>query len=97
VFPFDAYLKDREPHKPAIAIEVRTGDEPIVVEARQGTVRTRRGTVEKPDAVLEGRPGLILGLLAGRFDLAEARKRGLLFKGNPKVLSRVIAAPDFQK
>lgn len=97
VFPFDAYLKDNAPKEPPVAIAVRTGDEPMVIEAGGGSVRTRRGTVEKPDAVLEGRPGLILGLLAGRFDLAEARKRGLEFKGNQKVLGRVIAARDFQK
>ena len=97
VFPFDAYLRDNSPQEPPIAIEVRTGDEPMVIETQEGVVRTRRGIVEKPDAVLEGRPGLILGLLAGRFDLAEARQRGLAFKGSQKVLARVIAAKDFKK
>lgn len=97
VFPFDAYLEDRAPHDPPVAVQVRTGDEPMVIETVDGKVRTRRGTVEKPDAVLEGRPGLILGLLAGRLDLSEARKRGLEFKGNQRVLSRLIAARDFQK
>ena len=97
VFPFDAYLADRTPDEPPIAIEVRTGDEPMVIETVDGKVRTRRGVVTKPDAVLNGRPGLILGLLAGRFDLAEARKRGLEFKGSRKALDRVVAARDFQK
>jgi DNA-binding HxlR family transcriptional regulator len=97
VFPFDAYLTDRSPSEPPVAIEVRTGDEPMVIETTDGKVRTRRGAVEKPDAVLEGRPGLILGLLAGRFDLAEARRRGLDFKGSKKVLARIIAGNDFQK
>lgn len=97
VFPFDAYLADNSPHDEPIAIEVRSGDEPIVIETVEGAVRTRRGTVAKPDAILDGRPGLILGLLAGRFDLAEARRRGLTFKGSQKVLTRVIAGKDFQK
>jgi DNA-binding HxlR family transcriptional regulator len=97
VFPFDAYLTDRSPREAPIAIEVRTGDEPMLIETVDGKVRTRRGTVEKPDAVLEGRPGLILGLLAGRFDLPEARKRGLTFKGSQKALARVSAGHDFQK
>lgn len=97
VFPFDAYLKDMAPREKPVAIEVRTGDEPMTIETVDGGVRTRRGVVEKPDAVLEGRPGLILGLLAGRFDLAEARKRGLRFKGSQKVLTRVMAGNDFQK
>lgn len=97
VFPFDAYLADKTPDEAPVAIEVRSGDEPLVIEAAEGKVRTRRGTVEKPDAVLEGRPGLILGLFAGRFDLPEARKRGLTFKGSQKALHRVIAGRDFQK
>jgi DNA-binding HxlR family transcriptional regulator len=90
VFPFDAYLVDNAPQDPPIAIEVRTGDEPIVIETVGGKVRTRRGTAEHPDAVLTGRPGLVLGLLSGRFDLAEGRKRGLEFKGNQKALHRVV-------
>jgi DNA-binding HxlR family transcriptional regulator len=97
VFPFDTYLQDRSPDEPPIAIEVRTGDEPLVVETVDGKVRSRRGSAEKPDVVLEGRPGLVLGLFAGRVELAEARRRGLSVKGNPKVLARVIAGNDFQK
>jgi DNA-binding HxlR family transcriptional regulator len=97
VFPFDAYLEDSSPGEPPIAIEVRTGDEPLVIETVGGKVRSRRGSAEKPDVVLEGRPGLVLGLFAGRVDLAEARRRGLSVKGNPKVLARVIAGNDFQK
>ncbi len=92
VFPLDAYLEDRTPDRPPIAIEVRTGDEPMVIEAVDGTVRTRRGTVERPDAVVTGRPGLILGLLSGRLGLAEARQRGLEFKGNQKALSRIVGS-----
>src|SRR6516164_1318055 len=81
VFPFDAYLVDNAPSEPPIAIEVQTGDEPMVIETIEGKVRTRRGAVERPDAVLSGRPGLILGLLSGRLDLAEARNRGLELTG----------------
>lgn len=91
-FPLDAYLVDKSPKDPPIAIELRTGDEPMVVEAANGKVRTHRGTAERADAVLTGRPGLILGLLSGRFDLAEARKRGLEFSGSQKALLRVVGA-----
>jgi DNA-binding HxlR family transcriptional regulator len=90
VFPLDSYLVDRSPKEPPIAIAIRTGDEPMVAETAEGKVRTRRGTVEHPDAVLSGRPGLILGLLSGRFDLKEARNRGLEFKGSQKALQRVV-------
>jgi DNA-binding HxlR family transcriptional regulator len=92
VFPFDAYLVDKSPKDPPIAIEIRTGDEPMVVETGEGKVHTRRGTVEHADAILSGRPGLILGLLSGRLDLAEARKRGLVFTGSQKALQRVVGA-----
>ncbi len=90
VFPFDAYLVDNSPGEPPIAIEVRTGDEPMLIETVEGKVRTRRGTVERPDAVLTGRPGLILGLLSGRLDLAEAKERGLELTGSARALSRVV-------
>jgi DNA-binding HxlR family transcriptional regulator len=92
VFPFDAYLVDKSPSDPPIAIEIRTGDEPMVLETVEGKVRTRRGSTEKPDAVLTGRPGLILGLLSGRLGMAEAKTRGLEFSGSLKALKRVVGA-----
>ena len=92
VFPFDAYLVDNSPAQPPIAIEVRTGDEPMVIETVDGKVRTRRGKVEKPDAVLAGRPGLVLGLLSGRLDLAEAKARGLELSGSVNALRRVVGS-----
>jgi hypothetical protein len=64
----------------------------MLIETVGGKVRTRRGGSEHPDAVLTGRPGLILGLLSGRFDLPEARKRGLEFKGSQKALHRVTGS-----
>ena len=90
VFPLDAYLVDKTPTEPPVAIELRTGDEPMVVETVDGRVRTRRGTAEKPAAVLTGRHGLILGLLSGRMDLVEARERGLEFSGDERALQRVV-------
>jgi len=90
VFPLDAYLVDKTPEARPVAIQLQTGDEPMVIETLDGKVRTRRGTVEKPDAVLAGRPGLILGLLAGRLQLAEAKERGLEYTGPRDVLDRVI-------
>ena len=90
VFPLDAYLEDKKPGEPPVAVQLHTGDEPMVVETVGGKVRTRRGTIEHPDAVLTARPGVILGLLSGRLDLAEARQRGLEVSGNEKVLQRLI-------
>ena len=90
VFPLDAYLEDKTPDDPPVSVQLHTGDEPMVVETVDGKVRTRRGTVEHPDAVLTARPGVILGLLSGRLDLAEARGRGLEVSGNENVLGRLI-------
>ena len=90
VFPMELHLKDHAPKRPPISIEVRTGDEPMVVETVNGQIRTRRGSAENPNVILEGRPGLILGVLTGRLPLDEARRRGLKLSGNAAVLKRVI-------
>lgn len=90
VFPLEAYLVDKSAKEPPVKIELRTGDEPMAIETVAGKVRTRRGTVADPDAVLSGRPGLILGLLSGRLTFAEARERGLDIKGSQKALRRII-------
>ncbi|HEX6488249.1 MAG TPA: winged helix-turn-helix transcriptional regulator [Candidatus Dormibacteraeota bacterium] len=90
VFPLDAYLEDRTPQEPPIAVQLETGDEAMVVEIVDGKVRTRRGTVDHPDAVLAARPSVILGLLSGRLDLVEARQRGLELSGDESVLRRLI-------
>jgi DNA-binding HxlR family transcriptional regulator len=92
VFPLDAYLVDGSPKESPVEIEVRTGDEPMVIETAHGKVHTRRGSAGRPDAVLTGRPGLILGLLSGRLGLAEALQRGLEFKGSRKALQRVVGS-----
>ena len=55
--------------------------------SRPRTGRRRPGW-RRPDAVLTGPPELIIGLLAGRVDLATARSRGLRFKGDTAVLRR---------
>jgi hypothetical protein len=72
-------------------IEVRTGEQPVVIEARDGAIHTRMGSAEEPDAVITARPDLALALLLGRIDLATARTRGLKLDGNPKVLRRFRA------
>jgi DNA-binding HxlR family transcriptional regulator len=91
--PARLHLKDRTPNRPRIAIELRTGDEPMVIETVEGQIHTRAGSVENPDAVLSGPPQLIVGVLSGRLDLAKARAAGLKFEGKPATLRRVIAGP----
>jgi hypothetical protein len=89
VFPLDAHLSDYSPDRPPATIEIRTADQPMLVEIAAGTVRVRPGTASSPDAVLTGKPSLVLGLLTGALDLDVARARGLVFDGDVETLRRV--------
>jgi hypothetical protein len=70
-------------------IEVRAGEQPMLIEAREGAVRTRPGTSEHPDAVLSGPPQLVLGLISGAIAHDDALGRGLGFEGAPEALARL--------
>lgn len=93
-YPVEALLTDRAPGGPPVTIEVRTADEPMLIEAAGGKVRARPGTVEHPDAVITGPPDLVLGVLMGRLELAAARRRGLSVKGDAAVLGRLRPRPE---
>src|SRR5215218_3043204 len=41
-------LEDREPERSPVTIEVRTGDQPIVIETLDGAIHTRLGPAENP-------------------------------------------------
>jgi DNA-binding HxlR family transcriptional regulator len=87
--PVALYLADSTPHRPPVTIEIRTGDEPMVLETVDGAVRARPGSVERPDAVVAGPPRLVVDLITGKLDLAEARARGLQYEGDPEVFGRL--------
>jgi DNA-binding HxlR family transcriptional regulator len=82
-------LTDRQPEAAPVSLELQTGDQPIVVETHDGSIQTRLGPAESPDATLVGPPNPILGLLFGGLDLAEARARGVDYRGNPAILERI--------
>ena len=92
--PLELPLRDRKPHRAPITIEVRSGDQPMLIETVDGEVRTRPGSADHPDAVLTGPPELVVGVLTGRLDLADARARGLEYDGDPKTLRRVQPARE---
>jgi len=93
--PLEHRFTDRSPRKPPIKIELRAGDEPMLLETAAGAVRVGRVKGERPDAVLTGPPDVIISLLAGRIDLATARRRRLRFEGDPSVLKRLkLVSPD---
>ncbi len=87
--PLKLYLRDHAPERHPISIELRTGEEPMQVEVAGGAVRIHPGSAKHPDAVLTGTPQLILGVLAGKLGLAEARAAGLRYDGDIEVLRRV--------
>lgn len=87
--PIELHLTDHTPAEPPVTIEVRTGEQPMVVETVNGKIRVRAGRAERPDAVLTGTASQILGLLTGKLDLAEAMRRGLQFEGDRQVIDRV--------
>jgi DNA-binding HxlR family transcriptional regulator len=92
-WPAERFLVDGEPDEPPVSIELRVGEDPVVVETVDGAVRARPAAAgESPDLVLSGSPHAILGLLSGQIDVAEARRRGLGIEGEERVLSRLRPA-----
>ena len=90
--PLELKLVDHTPDLPPITIELRTGDQPVVLETLDGHVRVRPGTTDAPDAVLTGPPPVVTSLVLGRIDLETARTRGLNLEGDPGALRRVQPA-----
>jgi DNA-binding HxlR family transcriptional regulator len=84
-----AMLTDREPEQPPVTIELRTGDEPIVIETRDGRIEEGRGRASDPDVTVTGEPGPVLGLMVGALDLADAKAAGVEVTGAPAVIERV--------
>ena len=92
--PLKIHLVDQTPEGPAATIELRTGDEPMTISAADGVVSVRLGPAQHADAVLSGSPQLVLGLLAGKLDLRQARLAGMQFEGNAEILRRVRIRTD---
>jgi DNA-binding HxlR family transcriptional regulator len=84
-------LTDRKPDAPGITVELQTGDQPIVVETRDGKIDAKLGPAEDPDATITGPPMPIMGLLLGLLELTNAKAAGVDYQGDPKVLDRLGA------
>jgi DNA-binding HxlR family transcriptional regulator len=83
-------LRDQEPGRPPVTIEIRTGaDEPLTIEAAGGAIRTRPGATNQPDVVMAGPHPVITAVLTGNMALPEARRAGLIYRGDPAILRRV--------
>jgi DNA-binding HxlR family transcriptional regulator len=84
-------LTDRRPDAPPVTVELQTGDQPIVIETRDGTIHIRVGPADSADATLAGPPGPILGLLLGLLQPADAKASGVNYQGDPAILDRIGA------
>jgi DNA-binding HxlR family transcriptional regulator len=87
----ESMLTDRQPAAPAVTLELQTADQPIVLQAQDGTIRTRLGSAENPDTTLAGPPMPIMGLLLGLLELTDAKTRGVGIQGDPAILERIGA------
>jgi DNA-binding HxlR family transcriptional regulator len=94
-FPVTEYLRDVAPDGPPASIELRTGAQPVTIEARDGSLQLKQGAVEDPDLILSAPPHVLLGVFTGQLDLAAARSRGLKAQGDRALLERIrpVAAP----
>ena len=90
-FALGETLEDQNPAQPGVTIEVRTGDQPFVLETRDGRVTSHTGSAADPDGVLAGEPMPILGLLFGLLDLEAATAVGVEYRGEAETLERVRA------
>jgi DNA-binding HxlR family transcriptional regulator len=93
VVPLEFQLRDNAPEGPPVAIEVRTGEQPMLVEAGGGEVRVRPGSSPLPDATVTGDPAVVLGFLVGGLDLDTARRRGLELEGDASAVRRLQPHP----
>lgn len=90
--PAELYLQDRSPGGPPVSIQIDGGDESIVIEARDGQVTARAGSVPSPDLRLSGSPELALGIMMRRLTRRDATKKGLKIAGDVRLLDRLQRA-----
>jgi DNA-binding HxlR family transcriptional regulator len=81
-------LTDRRPDAAPVTVELQIGDQPIVIETRDGTIHTRLGPADRPDATLTGPAKPILGLLLGLLQPSDAKANGIEYRGDLTILDR---------
>jgi DNA-binding HxlR family transcriptional regulator len=89
-------LTDRRPDASPVTIELDTGDQPIVLETRDGNVVARLGAARDagPDATIAGEPRPVMGLLLGLLGPDEAKAAGVTYVGDAAILDRIGPAGD---
>jgi DNA-binding HxlR family transcriptional regulator len=97
-------LTDRQPDAAQVTVALRTGDQPILLETRDGKVVARAGPAGDAgvgaDATITGEPRPVMGLLLGILGVRDAEAVGVTYVGDPAILDRlgsdatVFAATD---
>jgi DNA-binding HxlR family transcriptional regulator len=82
-------LTDRNPEASPVRIGLDVGEEPIVLETRDGAIRSRSGPADGADVTLAGEPTPIMGLLLGMMPRADAEAAGVKLRGDRAVLDRI--------
>lgn len=87
-------LTDRRPDAAPVTVELRTGEEPIVLETRDGKVVTRLGPAggAAPAATITGEARPVMGLLLGLLSVRDAKAVGVTYAGDPAILERIGTA-----
>lgn len=86
-------LTDRRPDAAPVTVELQTGEQPIVLETRDGKVVTRLGPAGDAgaDATITGEPRPVMGLLLGLLTVRDAEAIGISYVGDPAILDRIGA------
>ena len=82
-------LSDSRADAPPVTVELNIGDQPIVLETRDGAIHTRIGPVDTADVVITGEARRVMGLLLGLTELADAEAAGVSYQGDPAILERI--------
>jgi hypothetical protein len=88
--PVRMFLADRHPDRQPSTVEVRAGDEVVLIDASGGDVSMRLGGDPDSDAVLSASPPEILSLMSGAVTLPQAIKRGLRLEGSRAAVERIL-------
>jgi DNA-binding HxlR family transcriptional regulator len=87
----EVMLSDRRPDGDPVTLELRLGDEPVVVTARNGQMEVTLSAASDPDAILAGPARPIMGLLLGYLDRGTAEAMGVTVAGDAEVIGRFAA------
>ena len=88
--PVQMFLADHEPDRRVSTVEIRAGDQTLVIEAAAGQVSMRLGADPDADAVLTASPPEILSLMSGGVTLRQAVQRGMKVDGSRAAVERIL-------